>query len=139
MLHSGLVILPGQALRLGSHGMEERTGQVNINTERDGGALVVKTEGRIDGSNASDFQGAVEAEISSDDKSLILDFEQLDYISSAGLRVILLIAKDLQQKGIKFAICSLSTLVREVFMISGFDQIIEVYDNPAAASSAWQG
>lgn len=112
---------------------------MNINTERDGGALVVKTEGRIDGSNASDFQGSVEAVISSEDKSLILDFEQLDYISSAGLRVILLIAKDLQQKGIKFAICSLSTLVREVFMISGFDQIIEVYDDPAAASSAWQG
>lgn len=112
---------------------------MNINTERDGGALVIKTEGRIDGSNASDFQGSVEAEISAEDKSLILDFEQLDYISSAGLRVILLIAKDLQQKGIKFAICSLSTLVREVFMISGFDQIIEVYDDPAAASSAWQG
>lgn len=112
---------------------------MNINTERDGGALVIKTEGRIDGSNASDFQGSVEAEISAEDKSLILDFEQLDYISSAGLRVILLIAKDLQQKGVKFAICSLSTLVREVFMISGFDQIIEVYDDSAAASSAWQG
>ncbi len=112
--------------------------QVNISTERDGGALVIKTEGRIDGSNASNFQNSVEAEITTEDSAVILDFEQLNYISSAGLRVILLIAKDLQQKSKKFAICSLSTLVREIFMISGFDQIIAVHDDPGAAVSALQ-
>ena len=111
---------------------------MNISTERDGGALVIKTEGRIDGSNASNFQNSVEAEITTEDSAVILDFEQLNYISSAGLRVILLIAKDLQQKSKKFAICSLSTLVREIFMISGFDQIIAVHDDPGAAVSALQ-
>lgn len=112
---------------------------MNINTERDGGRLVIKTEGRIDGSNASDFQNSVEAVITSEDSTVILDFENLDYISSAGLRVILLIAKDLKQKDKKFAICSLSDMVREIFMISGFDQIIDVHDDLAAASSALQG
>jgi anti-anti-sigma factor len=58
---------------------------------------------------------------------LLLDFEALDYISSAGLRVVLNITKIFDQSPWKFAACSMQDHVREVFEISGFDGFITIY------------
>lgn len=109
-----------------------------INTERDGSALIIRAGGRIDGSNAADFLSSVEGVIDQGDTGVILDFSELSYISSAGLRIILLIAKDLRQRDVKFAVCSLSRSVADIFTISGFDQIIDVHDDSAAAVAAMQ-
>ena len=68
---------------------------------------------------------------------LDLDLEHLSYISSAGLRVILLVAQQLQGRAVKFSVCSLPESVREVFQISGFDQIISTYATRASALSAF--
>ena len=109
---------------------------MEINTERDGATLIAKAGGRVDGTNASEFQDALKDVISVDDKAVILNFEELSYISSAGLRVILLTAKDMRTANVKFAVCSLSQSVRDVFTISGFDQIIDVHDDQQTALSA---
>ena len=109
-----------------------------ISTERDGSVLTIKTQGRIDGSNAADFLQSVEGVIDQNATGVILDFGGLTYISSAGLRIILLLAKDLRQRSVSFAVCSLSSSVAEIFMISGFDQIINLYPDSAAALSALQ-
>ena len=87
-------------------------------------AIVVTADGRVDGTNARDFQSALEAVIEASDQAVILDMERLTYISSAGLRVILLAAKSLQRKDATLTICSLSDPIREIFSVSGFDQII---------------
>ena len=112
---------------------------MDINTERDGATLIAKAGGRVDGTNASDFQDALRDVITPDDKAVILNFEELSYISSAGLRVILLTAKDMRTANVKFAVCSLSQSVRDVFTISGFDQIIDIHDSQDAAVSAING
>ena len=65
--------------------------------------------------------------------------ERLVYISSAGLRVILIIARSLQGENRKFAVCSLVGPVREVFEISGFDKIIQTHDTQAKAVAAVGG
>lgn len=109
-----------------------------ISTERHGSVLAIKAEGRIDGSNAADFLKSVEGVIDQNDTGVILDFSDLNYISSAGLRIILLIAKDLRQRSVMFAVCSLSSSVAEIFMISGFDQIIDLHADSAAAIAALQ-
>ena len=109
---------------------------MEVTSERQGTAVIVKTEGRVDGSNASDFQDALEAAIGPDDDAVILNLARLDYISSAGLRIILLSAKDLRQRDVKFAICSLSPSVHELFIISGFDQIIAIHNSSEAALAA---
>ena len=109
---------------------------MEVTSERQGTAVIVKTEGRVDGSNASDFQDALEDVIGPDDDSVILNLARLDYISSAGLRIILLSAKNLRQRDVKFAICSLSPSVHELFIISGFDQIIAIHDSSEAALAA---
>jgi anti-anti-sigma factor len=112
---------------------------MEIDTVRESGALIAKAEGRVDGANAQEFQEALEAAIGEMDRVVILELEQLSYISSAGLRAILSTARALQQKDTKFAICSLSDSIREVFQVSGFDQIITVSASREEAMSALMG
>jgi len=59
---------------------------------------------------------------------LILDFRRVDYISSAGLRVMLILAGDLKKKGGELLLFGLNESVHEIFVISGFDTIIRVFD-----------
>ena len=111
---------------------------MEVETERQGDTLIAKTDGRVDGANAREFQTALESAIDSNDGAVLLDMEQLSYISSAGLRVILLMAKVLQGRNAKFAICSLSASIREVFEISGFDKIISIHPSQAEALAAFK-
>ena len=101
-----------------------------------GGVLVARTEDRLDGVNAREFQDALQGVIDDSDRAVVLDLGRLTYISSAGLRVILLVAKTLQRQDGNLAVCSLSGPVREVFKISGFDKIIQTHDSQAEAIAA---
>ncbi len=112
---------------------------MSISTEREGTALIAKAEGRVDGANAREFQNALETAVGPDDKAVILDLGSLHYISSAGLRVILLVAKTLQSRNAKLGVCSLSGSIKEVFEISGFDKIIPVYASKQDAVSGLGG
>ncbi len=110
---------------------------MGVTTERQGDTLIAKTEGRVDGANAREFQVALEAAIDASERAVILDLEQLSYISSAGLRVILLVARTLRSQKAKFAVCSLSEPIREVFEISGFDKIISIHRSQAEALASF--
>ena len=95
--------------------------------ERDAGTNVISPAGRVDGSNSAQFHEALVAALSDDDSRVILDMGGIDYISSAGLRVLLLLAQQLGSSSTPFAVCSLAASVDEVFRISGFNQIITVF------------
>ena len=112
---------------------------MEINTEREEGILIAKAEGRVDGSNAREFEDALQATIGENDRVLILDFAALSYISSAGLRVILMAAKKLQKRGGKFVVCSLSDPIKEVFEISGFSKIIPTHASRSEALAVHKG
>ncbi|MDE0147342.1 MAG: STAS domain-containing protein [Rhodospirillaceae bacterium] len=106
---------------------------VNVTTERIDDVLSADVEGRIDGSNVVQFEEAVRTAIEDSDRAVIMDFEKLVYISSAGLRAILLTAKSLQNRDAKLLLCSLSDRIREVFEISGFDKILPIHPSKAEA------
>ncbi len=110
-----------------------------IQAEREGDTLVAKAEGRIDGTNAREFQDDLDSVIEEGDRTVILNFEDLMYISSAGIRVVLMTAKTLQRREARFALCSLSEPVREIFEVSGFDKIIPIHASQADALSALGG
>ena len=101
---------------------------MDIRTENAEGVLVVAPEGRIDGINALEFQEAVNSEIDSSVTRVVIDMAGLNYISSAGLRAVLLISKALQQRNSRLVLCTLQVPIKEVFQISGFDQIISIRD-----------
>lgn len=103
---------------------------------RSNGILVAEAWTRVDGANAGEFEAALSDAIDANDRAVIIDFEHLAYISSAGLRVILLTAKTLRRQSAKFGICGLGDPIREVFEISGFDKVISVYGSRADALAA---
>ncbi|MCY4390367.1 MAG: STAS domain-containing protein [Desulfurellaceae bacterium] len=112
---------------------------IDVQWERTKGGLVAGLVGRIDGGNAEEFQRLLESGIESGDHALILDFEHLSFISSAGLRVSLILARQFSEPGKQFGICTLSGPVREVITISGFDKMIAVYESRAAALDVLTG
>ena len=109
---------------------------VSVTWERKDGVLIGILDGRIDGSSANEFQSALEAGIAAEDNTLILDFGNVSFISSAGLRVGLVIARKFNEPGKKFSICTLPEPVREVVAVSGFDQLISVYESQDQAIKA---
>ena len=111
---------------------------VQVKWERKGGILIAMLIGHIDSSNADRFQRIVESGIDSEDQALILDFERVFFISSAGLRISLIISRKFNELGKKFGVCTLSDPIRNVLAISGFDQIIPIYESQAAAINAFE-
>ena len=102
---------------------------VDITWERQDGIAIAIISGRIDGTATGDLQSGLESGIGSDDQALILDFGQVSYINSSGLRVGVRIAKQCRESGKKFGICNLSDAARDIVAISGFDQVIPVFES----------
>lgn len=112
---------------------------MDISTERVDTTLVARAWSRIDGTNARDFENLLKAAIGDNDSAVLIDFADLTYISSAGLRAVLVIAKALRNKRAGFAICSPTDPVRAVFEISGFDKIIPIHRSRAEAIAKLAG
>jgi anti-anti-sigma factor len=109
---------------------------IEVIEQRDGAALVLAVHGRIDAHTAKLFEAAVLPRAQAGESSLVLDLDGLKYISSAGLRVIMLAAKQQKQRAAKFALCNLHDDVRDVFEVSGFAKIIDIHPSREAAVAA---
>lgn len=92
--------------------------------------------GRLDFGTAAAFQSQLESALAEAGKApagMLIDCAELDYISSAGLRVFLLVSRGAKLAGVTLALCSLQPAVREVFDVSGFSRLIAVcVDRPTA-------
>ena len=111
-------------------------GGLTLECRLEAGTVVAKAAGRVDGVNSLKFQDALTSVSEKNITALVLDLEHLSYISSAGLRVILVAAKELRERTGKFAVCALSDSVAAVFRVSGFDTIVPTYATQPEALSA---
>jgi anti-anti-sigma factor len=109
---------------------------MEIAHESAGDVTVAKLAGRLDSGSAAAAEENLTKLLGSGAPRLAIDMSNLDYISSAGLRVLLVIARKVQQAQGNLAVFGLRPSVREVFTISGFDSIFVVRDNAAAAIAA---
>lgn len=98
-----------------------------------GGVKVVRFDGMIDTVTAADVEAALMQLLSDGVNKMLLNFEQLSYINSIGLRVILMVAKQLKHNEGQLQICSLTDPVREVFDITGFSTILSVVETEPEA------
>ena len=119
--------------------MVDQNNQIELRADQVEGVLVISVAGRIDGLNAGKFHESLTGEIGGSDNPVVLDLEELSYISSAGLRSILLIAKTLQGRNARFMVCSLPGPIKEIFEIAGFDKIIDVLGSRSDAIAAITG
>jgi stage II sporulation protein AA (anti-sigma F factor antagonist) len=92
--------------------------------------------GRIDSSNAAAAEAEMLTKIKEGSPLLIIDLQRLDYLSSAGLRVLLLAAKTCRAGGGKAVIQQAAPAVRDVLKMSGFDKIIPMLDSRDDALAA---
>ncbi|MBW1700948.1 MAG: STAS domain-containing protein [Deltaproteobacteria bacterium] len=97
--------------------------------------VIVAVKGRMDAVSAPEFEKRLGDWIEGGEIRFIIDFCDLDYISSAGLRSILTTAKKLKAKDGQIFLAALKEAVKEVFEISGFSSIIPIYDSVEAALS----
>ena len=104
---------------------------MKLNIETHGRTTLAIAEGRLDFGAAGGFQNQLEQELGG--AALILDCAGLGYVSSAGLRAFLVIARAAQSAGMAFSLCALQPAVREVFDLSGFSRIIRVHPDRATA------
>ncbi|MFZ1536274.1 MAG: STAS domain-containing protein [Chromatiaceae bacterium] len=90
-----------------------------------GQALVIAPQGRLDSTTAPAFENQLMEHLTRH-SNLILDFSTLDFISSAGLRVLLMAAKRIGKDNGRFILCEVIPPIRDVLEISGFLGMIEV-------------
>ena len=109
---------------------------LSIQTERVEKAVIVSPLGRVDGSNAAVLESAIQEQLEAGEKVLVFDFKDLNYISSAGLRVFLMTARRLQGEGGKTLFFGLSGPIAHIFEISGFSAILSIYGNRGDALAA---
>jgi anti-sigma B factor antagonist len=95
---------------------------------------VYSPKGRIDGTNAGGAEADIKALLDAGNSNLVLDLSGIDYLSSAGLRVVLVAAKGTRAAGGKTVIAGARPAILEILKMSGFDRVIEIAADVDAAS-----
>jgi anti-anti-sigma factor len=98
---------------------------------------VLSFQGNLDTNTAPEAESQINGLIDSGVLKLLVNFEKLDYISSAGLRILLATAKKLKPVGGDLKICCLNPTVQEVFDISGFSTILSVASSEEEALGSY--
>lgn len=106
---------------------------MEITTRTQGDAWIIAIAGKLDSVTSPQAQQALDAIVAGGGRKLAVDFSALDYISSAGLRVLLGTTKKLAATGGALRTFGLNETVREVFDISGFSTIMAVFPSEADA------
>ena len=106
---------------------------MKIETRKDDRALIVSIEGRMDAVSAPDFEKKCDEWLSQGESVFILNLGGLEYISSAGLRSLLVLGKKLSARKGRVIIASVKDVVKEVFQISGFGSIFAIVESVEAA------
>ena len=109
---------------------------VEVTFERRDGVLFVSASGRLEAASAAGFLEDVRAETGDDDRAVVMDFEKLEYLGSAGLRVVFMTASELEKRDAGFAVCSPPKPIAKVIKLSGMDQLIPVHPSREDALAA---
>jgi len=106
---------------------------VQIHTNKEGNGTVVQLQGKVDATSAPSVEQALVGVIDQGEKRLVLDCAGLDFISSAGLRSLLLAVKKMKAAGGGISLAALQPNVKEVFDISGFSALFTIHGSRADA------
>lgn len=96
------------------------------------GVNIVTLTGRLDANSSSDVTEKLDT-IAADEAKILFDLETMEYISSAGLRALLLVAKKVRSNNGKMCLTGLNENVRDVFDVSGFSSILDICDTEEQA------
>ena len=100
---------------------------MEITMRDEGDTKIVMLNGKLDTNTTPAAEGEINTLLDAGVNKLLINFEQLSYISSSGLRLLLATAKRLKASGGDIKVCSLNEMATEVFELSGFSSIIKVF------------
>jgi anti-anti-sigma factor len=100
---------------------------MEIEKERVGDVCVVSANGRLDGIYSTAFAKEVGELIAGENPKILIDFAEIDFVTSAGIRAVLLLMNKAKVSGALFALCGVNAQVREVLDASGLAGIITTY------------
>lgn len=106
---------------------------LSIKDEMQGPAVVVRLSGQLDTLTAKPFETHLADKIAAGQKRIVVELSEVNYVSSYGLRVFLLTAKQLRSDRRGFILAALTEPVQKIFRISGFDKILTICDTLEAA------
>jgi anti-anti-sigma factor len=106
---------------------------LKLSTEKQNEVTILNVGGRLDAGGAPELEAQGRGLIQGGAKRLLLDLAGVEYVSSAGLRSLLVLAKTAKAAGSALALCCLTAAVREVMTISGFDNILSLAADRTAA------
>jgi anti-anti-sigma factor len=115
----------------------QRETAMKIETRNVYDVLVVDMSGTLDSTSSGEAGDRIVDIAKGEHRRVLLNLEKVDYVSSAGLRVILRGAKLLQVNRGELKICNVNTLVKDVLETSGFNSLIKVYGTEREAFSAF--
>jgi anti-anti-sigma factor len=101
-----------------------------------GDVTILRPNGRFDSQTSPEFETAIGERLNTA-QNVILDCSDVPYMSSAGLRVILVAAKRVNQAKGKFALASLKPEIFSVFKVSGLASVLKIFDTPEGALAAF--
>lgn len=111
---------------------------MQLTQERYGDVLVLNLAGRVDNSTTDGLKLSLDAYVGScraGGDRLVLDFSNVDYISSVGLRVLMLAARQSREQGGTIVVAALHPVVREIFEISRFNLVFQCFGSVREALS----
>ena len=92
-------------------------------------ATIFQVKGRLDSSSTPELEKRIQDSLDQGSTILILDFSGLEYINSAGLRILVMSYQRLQPLGGQVMVCGVRDYIAEVFDISGYNRIFRMYAN----------
>ena len=109
--------------------------QITVNDKND--IKVIAFTGNLETNTAPDAEKEINALIENGAIKILINFENLGYISSAGLRVLLRTGKQLKSKDGSLRICSLNVTVNEIFEMSGFSMVFNIFETESDAMNSF--
>lgn len=100
-------------------------GIVEITDEKKGEVLIIRMRGRLDALSSPTAEKRVFDSINNGQNKLLMDFGGIEYLSSAGMRMLLSTTKRLKSLSGKLVVCSIPSNVMDVLKMSGFDHVID--------------
>jgi len=100
---------------------------MEIKEEKRGDVKIIGPRGRLDAETSPSVEKWLMNLIDQGERRLVLDFSELTYISSSGLRLLIEVARNLQKTNGKLALCALNDYVGEVISIAGLTSIFSIY------------
>jgi anti-sigma B factor antagonist/stage II sporulation protein AA (anti-sigma F factor antagonist) len=108
---------------------------MDIRERRDGNILILSPAGRIDNDSSPAFQARLLAALTPG-AVVLVDLSSIEYVSSAGLRALMMGSKQSKAANGRLAVAALGPVVREIFEISRFSLVVQVFDTTADAVAA---